>query len=96
MIRALGKFGLRRNARIGGEIELSGAKIQSHRSQIPPSIQKLGTGKDLEGKLRTTFHLIGKSSELSSERLDEEIEVLRKNFTRSIGKQERVISLEAD
>jgi hypothetical protein len=73
------------------EIELTGAKIQSHRSQIPPNIQQLGTGKDLEGKLRTTFQLIGKSNELTSEKLDKELDEIRKNFTRTIGKQERVI-----
>lgn len=73
------------------EMELTGAKIQSHRLQIPPSIQELGSGKNLEGKLRTTFQLIGKSSDLSSSKLDDEIEELRKNFTPSIGKQQRVI-----
>ncbi len=73
------------------EMELTGAKIQSHRSQIPPNIQQLGTGKDLEGKLRTTFQLIGKSNELTSEKLDKELDEIRKKFTRTIGKQERVI-----
>jgi hypothetical protein len=73
------------------ELELTGAKIQSHRTRIPRSIQTLGSGKDLEGKLRTTFQLIGSTSELSSAKLDEEIEELRKHFTPSLGKQQRVI-----
>ena len=73
------------------ELELTGAKIQSHRTRIPRSIQTLGSGKDLEGKLRTTFQLINSTSELSSAKLDEEIEELRKHFTPSLGKQQRVI-----
>jgi hypothetical protein len=40
------------------ELKLSGAAIQRHRLAIPPSIQKLGGSKDLEGRLRTTFDLI--------------------------------------
>jgi len=73
------------------ELELTGAKIQTHRTRIPRSIQTLGSGKDLEGKLQTTFQLIASSSELSSKKLDEEIEELRKSFTPSLGRQQRVI-----
>ena len=73
------------------ELEMTGAKIQSHRTRIPRRIQTLGSGKDLEGKLRTTFQFIGSTSELSSAKLDEEIEELRKHFTPSLGKQQRVI-----
>jgi len=48
------------------EIELRGAAIQRHRVEIPKAIQKLGAGKDLAGRLRTTFDLIEKDSKISS------------------------------
>jgi hypothetical protein len=48
------------------ELKLSGAAIQRHRIAIPSSIQTLGGGKDLEGRLRTTFDLIERSGKLSS------------------------------
>jgi hypothetical protein len=44
------------------ELKLSGAAIQRHRIAIPPSIQKLGGSKDLEGRLKTTFDLIEKEA----------------------------------
>jgi hypothetical protein len=40
------------------ELSLNGAAIQRHRVRIPKAIQRLGSAKDLEGRLRTTFDLI--------------------------------------
>lgn len=68
------------------EMKLTGAAIQKHRVQIPPDIQKLGASADLEGRLRTTFDLLEKSSKLSSEKLEEAINLIRKDFTPSLGK----------
>jgi hypothetical protein len=68
------------------EMSLTGAAIQKHRVQIPQSIQKLGSSKDLEGRLRTTFDLLGKSSSLSSKGLEDELNDIRANFTPSLGK----------
>ena len=68
------------------ELKLSGAAIQRHRLAIPPSIQKLGGSKDLEGRLRTTFDLIEKGGTLSSKGLEDALYNIRKNFTRSLGK----------
>jgi len=68
------------------ELKLSGAAIQSHRLAIPPNILKLGGSKDLEGRLRTTFDLIEKGGKLSSKKLEDELNEVRKNFTPSLGK----------
>ena len=77
------------------ELSLSGAAIQRHRLTIPPSIQKLGGAKDLEGRLRTTFELIEKSSKLSSKTLEKRLNEIRKNFTPSIGKGHGRVVLKA-
>lgn len=68
------------------ELKLSGAAIQRHRLAIPPNILKLGSSKALEGRLRTTFDLIEKGGKLSSKKLEDELNEIRKNFTPSLGK----------
>jgi hypothetical protein len=68
------------------ELKLSGAAIQRHRLAIPPSIQKLGGSKDLEGRLKTTFDLIEKGGTLSSKALENALNKIRKDFTPSLGK----------
>jgi len=86
------KFDLARQVRVFEpylqyvELSLSGAAIQRHRLAIPPSIQKLGGSEDLEGRLRTTFDLIEKGGKLSSKSLEDALNEIRKNFTRSLGK----------
>ena len=68
------------------EMNLTGAAIQKHRVSIPPSIQKVGSSKDLEGRLRTTFDLLGKSSSLSSKDLETKLNEIRADLTPSLGK----------
>lgn len=68
------------------EISLRGCAIQRHRVTIPRTMQGLGAAKDIENRLRTTFELIEKSSDLSSKPLEDELEQLRKDFTRPLGK----------
>lgn len=68
------------------EMSLTGAAIQKHRVRIPPDIQKLGASADLEGRLRTTFDLLEKSSSLSSKSLEDELNEIRASFTPSLGK----------
>jgi len=69
------------------EIELRGAAIQRHRVEIPKAIQKLDAGKDLEGRLRTTFELIEKDSKISSKALEDELNKIRKDLTRELGRK---------
>lgn len=71
------------------ELTLSGAAIERRRLSIPPSIQKLGGSKDLEGRLKTTFDLIGRGGQLSSKLLEGKLNEIRKNFTPSLGRQFR-------
>jgi hypothetical protein len=77
------------------ELSLTGAAIQRHRLAIPPNIQKLGGSKDLENRLRTTFELIEKGSKLSSKPLEDALNEIRKNFTRSLGKDHGRVVLKA-
>lgn len=77
------------------ELSLTGAAIQRHRLAIPPNIQKLGGSKDLENRLRTTFELIEKGSKLSSKPLEDALNVIRKNFTPSLGKDHGRVVLKA-
>lgn len=77
------------------ELHLSGAAIQRHRMAIPLSIQKLGGSKDLESRLRTTFELIEKGSNLSSKPLEDALNEIRKNFTPSLGKDHGRVVLKA-
>lgn len=69
------------------ELSLSGAAVQRHRVRIPVALQNLGSSRDLEGKLKTTFDLIEKGSSLSSEKLDQDLRKIRDDFTRSMGKK---------
>lgn len=69
------------------ELTLTGAAIQRKRIRIPKSLQNLGASKHLEGKLKTTFDLIEKSSTVSSKAIEEELNEIRKNFTPSLGKE---------
>lgn len=69
------------------EITLTGAAIQRRRVPIPQSIQKIGGGEEIEHRLRTTFDLIEKDSKLSSKSLEDALNEIRSNFTRSLGKE---------
>ncbi len=77
------------------ELSLSGAAVQRKRVRIPKSLQNLGASKDLEGKLKTTFDLIEKSSSLSSKALEDELNEIRKHFTPSLGKDHGRVVLKA-
>lgn len=68
------------------ELSLTGAAIQRHRLAIPPSIQKLGGSREIEGRLKTTFDLIEKDGKLSSKHLEDDLNNIRKHFTPSLGK----------
>ena len=67
------------------EISLSGAAIQRHRLTIPPGVLNLGDSEELQGRLRTTFEVVEKSSKLSSKALEDELNRIRKDLTRPLG-----------
>jgi len=89
----LANFDLARQVRVYNarlqyvEVELNNAAIERRRIAIPPSIQELGGGEELEGRLKTTFDLIEKNSSLSSKPLADKVAKLRKDFTPSLGKK---------
>lgn len=63
------------------EIRLKGAAIQRRRLEIPKELLRLGGGKELEGRLRTTFELVEKDSPLSSKKLEKKLNDIRDDFT---------------
>lgn len=69
------------------DINLRGAAIQRQRVQIPPALLRLGNDQELERRLRTTFDLIERDSEISSKLLERDIHQLRSDLTRSLGKR---------
>ena len=74
------------------EIELKGTAIQRRMITIPKSIQELGGGKNIDGRLKTTFDLIKKDGPLSSKKFDDELRRIRKHFTPQLGKgKDRVV-----
>jgi hypothetical protein len=68
------------------EINLHGCAIQRHRIEVPKSFQGIAPNADMTSRLRTTFDLIEKSSDVSSKALEEELNTIRESFTRSLGK----------
>jgi hypothetical protein len=77
------------------ELNLTGAAIQRHRIAIPKSIQNLGADAGVQSRLNTTFDLIERESFLSSKPIEDELNAIRKNFTRSLGKQHGRVLLKA-
>jgi len=73
------------------DINLRGAAVQRQRIRIPKALLRLGSSEDLEGRLRTTFDLIERDSQISSKSLEKELHDMRKDLTRSLGKFGRVI-----
>ncbi len=74
------------------ELSLRGAAIQRHKVQIPKVLLRLGDKRELEDRLKTTFDLIGKDSDVSSKKLENELKEIRDAFTCALGKEQgRVI-----
>jgi hypothetical protein len=77
------------------ELSLTGAAVQRKRITIPSSIQKLGAGVAIEGRLKTTFDLIERKGELSSKALEDELNAIRRDFTPSLGRDHGRVILKA-
>jgi len=74
-------------------LSLRGVSIQRNRINIPKEIQSIGSSKDIEGRLKTTFDLIQRDNKLSSKELENALNEIRNAFTRSLGKRHgRVIA----
>jgi hypothetical protein len=77
------------------ELNLTGAAVQRHRIAIPKSIQNLDADTGVQSRLNTTFDLIERESALSSKPIEDELNTIRKNLTRSLGKQHGRVLLKA-
>lgn len=69
------------------EINLRGCSIQKKTIEVPKSIVDIASEKEIKDRLRTTFNLIEKSSELSSGQLDEKVKRLRDLYAKSLGRE---------
>jgi hypothetical protein len=68
------------------EISLRGCAIQRRRIELPKSLQGIAPSTELDSRLRTTFDLIEKDSDVSSNLLGKELNVIRDTLTRALGK----------
>lgn len=67
------------------KISLQGCAIERRRVEVPQSIQGLDAAAELNARLRTTFELIEKKSEVSSKKLEDDLRRIRDVFTRPLG-----------
>lgn len=68
------------------EISLHGCAIQRRRIEVPKSFQGLAPNAEMTSRLRTTFDLIETSSDVSSKRLEDDLDAIRDDFTKALGK----------
>ncbi len=68
------------------EISMTGCAIQRHRIELPKVIHGIGPPGEIQSRLKTTFELIKKSSQVSSKALEDALRLIREDFTQSLGK----------
>jgi len=68
------------------DIQLQGCAIQRRRINIPQSILDVGLDAQIQDRLRTTFDVINRKSEVSSAALEDKLRKIRDAYTRSLGK----------
>jgi hypothetical protein len=68
------------------DVSLEGCALQRRKVVIPKAISGISAFPDLEQRLRTTFDLIERGSDVSSKVLEDELRWLREDFTRALGK----------
>jgi hypothetical protein len=68
------------------EVKLLGCAIHRHRIVVPKSLQGMALNPQIEARLHTTFDLIEKSDGLSSNSLEDQLNTIRDNFTRTLGR----------
>lgn len=68
------------------ELHLNGCSIDRHVVKIPSDVLNTDINKELEKRLKTSFNLISKTSSISSKALDEELNRIRKEYIKSLGK----------
>ena len=78
------------------ELKLSGAAIQRRRIVLPKALVGLGADPEIDDRLRTTFDLIKKASDLSSKGLEQELNRIRDTFTQRLDALHGRVFLRAD
>lgn len=78
------------------ELSLRGAAIQRHKVQIPKILHRLGDNRELENRLKTTFDLIDKDSNVSSKDLEDELKEIRDTFTCTLDKEKGRVILKSN
>lgn len=67
------------------EAHLQGLAINRRQVQLPKSLINITADKDLEARLRTTFNLIEKNSDLSDQTIKKKLDQLLKDMAPSLG-----------
>jgi hypothetical protein len=79
------------------EVHMTGAAIQRQKVTMPKVLQPLGKDqKKMEGRLKTTFDLLGKDNKLSSKSLEIQLKELRDSFTPSLGRKHGRVMLKSN
>ncbi|UYM15473.1 hypothetical protein [Endozoicomonas euniceicola] len=74
------------------ELELEGAHIDRHTFRFPKEIKQLiSTDRDAQDRFNATYKLISEGSKASSKPIVREVDLLRKNFLKPMGKMGRVM-----
>lgn len=68
------------------ELSLQGCSISRHKVQVPQEILNLTPSKAVRDRLHTTYNLVRDNSKVSDKHLQDELEQIRKNYTRHLGK----------
>jgi hypothetical protein len=66
------------------ELKLEGASLKRQTVSLPPSLAPLAKNEQVQKRLRTTYSLLGEKSKLDDTPLHDELNLIRKDFTRHI------------
>jgi hypothetical protein len=66
------------------ELSLEGASLRRQTVALPPSLAPLAKNEEVQKRLRTTYSLISEGSKIDDKPLHDELNKIRKDFTRAI------------
>jgi len=85
------KFDLARRVRVYSsyiqfvELKLNGCYIHRHTIKIPSKILNIKGANKIKDRLKSTFKLIENDSDISSKKIENDVNEIRKNYIRSLG-----------
>lgn len=68
------------------DLHLDGCDLKRHKVKLPPDFLNLSLGKDLKERIEASLNLLSENSKVSTQPIQNQVEILRKEFLRSAGK----------